>query len=151
MAILVNKYNYSEPLCYIIYDMKGKIGKITIEGGANVWPHEIETAKALVNIGLDVKFIPSNNSMCSADAYLNRTIFEFKAPEGTSIKSVERNLIKAINNQSPNVVLDSVRMKNVRDESIKNFLITKVREKRGLKRVYFVNRKREVIDINKIV
>lgn len=131
--------------------MKNKIGKIIIEGSANVWPHEMETAKALVNIGLEVRFVPSNSNMCSADAFINRTIFEFKAPEGASIKSVERNLVKAVNSQSPNVVLDSIRTKRVRDDSIKNFLVSKVKEKRGLRQVYFVNRKREVIDINKIV
>lgn len=58
-------------------------GTITIEGGANVWAHELYIAKALANFGHDIRFIPAHNSVHSADAYVDNTIFEFKSPEGS--------------------------------------------------------------------
>ncbi|MBQ2638273.1 hypothetical protein IJF89_01170 [Candidatus Saccharibacteria bacterium] len=58
--------------------MKGKSknsikGTITIEDGVNVWPHELHTATALVNAGYNVRFIPNNSSLASADAYVDST------------------------------------------------------------------------------
>ena len=61
-------------------------GTITIEDGANIWPHELHTAKALANAGHTVRFIPNNASLATADAYVDNTLFEFKSPEGTTIK-----------------------------------------------------------------
>ena len=63
-------------------------------------------------------------------------------------KSLLRNLRKAIDHQSANIILDSFRMRNIQDRSIKNFLIGRLRFGHGIQRIIFVNRKREVIDIN---
>ena len=100
--------------------MQGKLrssikGTITIEDGVNVWPHELHTATALVNAGYNVRFIPANPSLASADAYVNNVLFEFKAPEGSSIKCIDNNLQKALRRQSKNIVIDSFRVKNVQD------------------------------------
>lgn len=126
-------------------------GTITIEEGANIWPHELHTATALANAGYTVRFIPNNASLASADAYVNNTLFEFKSPEGSSVKSIQRNLVKAFNRQSPNVVIDSSRMKNVKDASIRNYLVSRLKAGKGLKRLLFVTRTENVIDINELV
>ena len=125
--------------------------KITIEGGVNVWPHELHTAKAFINAGYNVTFIPAHNSVTSADAYINNTICEFKSPEGSTVRCIERNIVNALNHQSNCIAIDSVRMKNIQDRSIKNFLIRKRREGRGIKQLYFVTRDGKLIDINKLV
>lgn len=126
-------------------------GEIVISDGANIWPHELHTATALANVGYNVRFIPNNSSLASADAYLNNTLFEFKSPEGSSIKSVDNNLQKALRRQSKNIVIDSFRLKNVQDRSIKNFLVEKLKRKQGIRRLIFVTRDGKVIDINELV
>ena len=126
-------------------------GIITCEGGAKPKPHEYATAAALADYGYNVRFIPNSTVVSMADCYINGIIFEIKAPEGKTTDCVERNLRKALNHQSSNIVLDSFRMKNIQDRSIKSFLAERLRAKHGLRRIIFVNRRREVIDINKML
>ena len=123
-------------------------GTVTREGGAKPKPHEYITAEALADSGYNVRFIPSNVNIGMADCYINNTIFEIKAPEGKTTTCVERNLRKAVDHQSPNIVMDSFRMKNIQDRSIQSFLIERLKRRHGVRRIIFVNRKREAIDIN---
>ena len=126
-------------------------GIVTREPGARPKPHEYFTAEALADAGYDVRFSPDSVNMSVADCYINNTIFELKAPEGTSIKCIERNLRKAVNRQSPNVVIDSFRIKKIHDRSIQSYLVECLKRRHGVQRVLFVNRKREVVDINQLM
>ena len=126
-------------------------GIVTCEAGAKPKPHELTTAIALANAGYNIRFISNNKTIGMADCYVNNTIFEIKAPEGKSTACIERNLRKAVNHQSGNIIIDSFRVKNIQDRSIKNFLIERLKLKHGIKRILFVNRKRSVIDINKLI
>ena len=123
-------------------------GTVTREGGAKPKPHEYITAEALADSGYNVRFIPRNTSIGMADCYINNTIFEIKAPEGKTTACIERNLRKALDHQSPNIVIDSFRMKNVQDKSIQSFLLERLRRRHGIQRIIFVNRRRQAIDIN---
>ena len=51
----------------------------------------------------------------------------------------------------PSNVLDSFRMKNIQDRSVQNFLLGRLKLGHGLQRIIFVNRKREVVDINSLL
>jgi hypothetical protein len=115
--------------------------KITIPVGANVWPHEMRTAQALASAGYTVEFIrrSERDRNHSADAYLNGVKFEFKAPTGSAMKVVERNLKKA-RWQSADIVFDSRRMKNVPDAAIQRELSKWLHEFKEIHRVLFVNR-----------
>ena len=126
-------------------------GKISQEGGAKPKPHESVTANALADAGYNVRFIPSTAVIGMADSYINNTIFEFKAPEGKTEACIERNIRKAIDHQSHNIVIDSFRIKNIQDRSIQSLLIKRLRMRHGVERIIFVNRKREVIDINALI
>ncbi len=126
-------------------------GTVTREGGAKPKPHEYVTAEALADAGYNVRFIPSSVNMGTADCYIDNTIFEIKAPEGKTTACVERNLRKAVDHQSVNVVLDSFRMKNIQDRSVQSFLLERLRLRHGIQRIIFVNRKREAIDINSLL
>ena len=130
--------------------MKPPKGQVAIEQGVNVWEHELHAATALSRAGYKVRFIPTNDSLTSADAYVDGVIFEFKSPEGSNIKSIQRNIVRALN-QSQNIVIDSFRMKHIQDRSIKNALITRLKAGKGIKRLIFVTRKGEVIDINSLI
>ena len=126
-------------------------GNIIIENVVNVWPHELSTAKALANAGFNVRFIPANKNSSSADAYIDGVIFEFKAPEGSSVKSIQRNIVKAIHRQSANIVIDSARIKKLKDENIEKYLYSRLIEKKGIKKIIFVRKDRKVVDINSLL
>lgn len=126
-------------------------GVVSCEGGAKPKPHEYVTAYALADAGYNVRFIPSTVVVGMADCYVNNTLFEIKAPEGSTVKCIERNLRKAINHQSPNIILDSFRMKNIKDKSVESFLLERLKMRHGIKRIIFVNRKRIVVDINNML
>lgn len=127
-------------------------GKIIIPAGVNVWPHELETAKALVNFGHVVEFKKKAEGykVHSADAYIDGKLWEFKAPNGSKLDAVERNLRRA-KAQSDRVVFDSARMKKVPDFAIRREILTKAPLITSIKEIIFVNRKRECIDIYKKV
>lgn len=129
-----------------------KKGRIIVSPGVkNIWPWEMHSALALKEFGYVIRFVPSHSSIHSADAYLDNTLFEFKSPEGSTIKCIENNLQKALRYQSHNIVIDSSRTKKIQDRSIKNYLIARMRRKRGIKRLLFVSKTGEVIDIGKLV
>ena len=131
---------------------KARIGKIIVESGVkNILPWEMHSAIALKEAGYTVKFVPKHDSVRTADAFLDNTLFEFKSPEGSNIKCIENNLQKALRYQSKNVVLDSYRVKNLQDRSIQNYLITRMRRKKGIKRLLFITRSGKVIDIGDLL
>ena len=125
-------------------------GKIIIPAGVNVWPHEVETAKALANCGHTVTFRAKSEGfkVHSADAYVDGKLWEFKAPNGAKLDAIERNLRRA-KDQSAHVVLDSFRMKKIPDLAIKREILSKAPMISGIKEIIFVNRKRECVDIYK--
>lgn len=129
----------------------GRKGVVLREKGANPKPHELVTAEAFADAGYDVRFISSSTVVGMADCYINGTIFEIKSPEGKTTDCIERNLRKALDHQSTNIIIDSFRMKNIQDRSIQSFLIERLKRRHGIRRIFFVNRKREVIDINALV
>jgi len=62
-----------------------------------------------------------------------------KAPEGATTNCVERNLRKVTDHLSCNIAIDSFRMKDIRDQSIRSFLTRRLQEGHGIKRLIFVN------------
>ena len=121
-------------------------GKIIIEQGANVWPHELQTAEALAIYGYTVEFIRASKDEYrrSADAYLDGELFEMKAPTGAHLSVVAKNIKKAMS-QSYCIVFDSKRMKNVRDFQVLNELKKQLSLNRKIKSLLFVDKKRTVI------
>lgn len=116
-----------------------------------ILPHEINTALALGKAGYKVVFLKPHNDLKTADAYANGIQSEFKSSEGSKSRTIE-HVIKKAAKQSENLVFDSCRMKNIRDQSIQNFLIKLLKTNRiGIKRILFVNRNRDVVDINKLI
>lgn len=129
--------------------MKNTNGKIIIPSDVNVWPHEYQTALSLAKAGHVVEFIRKNarDNESTADVIISGVEWEMKAPRSGSIKSIERNLKRA-KWQSENVILDSRRMKKVPDKAIERELRKYIVEIAGLKRILFVNRHGDIVDIN---
>ena len=129
-----------------------KLGKIIIWPDAAVWAHELSTAKALANAGHTVDFRANKNIefIKSPDILIDDDIWEMKSPKSTKLVAVERNLKKAYH-QSKNIVFDSQRMGRLPDNSIQRELIKQFQLTRSIKKLLFVNRKRETIDISTLV
>ena len=127
---------------------KKLIGKVITPGDVNVWPHEDRTAKALAKAGYVVEFIRKSNREreTSADVYINGEKWEMKAPNGSSLKLVEKNLRRALK-QAGNIIFDSRRVKQIPDAAIQRELTKWSFAIKGVSKVKFVNRYGEVIDI----
>lgn len=99
--------------------------------------------------GYTVEFIRRNEQLraTSADVIMDGIVWEMKAPKASNMKAVEKNLRKAMN-QSNCVIFDSRRMKEVPDHAIERELrICASGRIKKLKRLLFINRKAQVIDI----
>ncbi|MDR1300645.1 MAG: hypothetical protein LBK50_02965 [Candidatus Nomurabacteria bacterium] len=118
----------------------------------NIWPHEKVTAKTLADAGYYVEFRPASNRKGehSADCYLNGELWELKAPNGKTLKSVERNL-KRGKWQSSRIVFDTHRMKRVPDGAIKREIRSKIDNITEIEIVKFIGRRKDIVDISKTV
>lgn len=128
--------------------MKNSQGKIIIAPGINLWEQEYETAQALAMAGLTVELIrrSEESRRTSADAMINGFVWEMKAPKADNARAIDRNLRRALH-QSPNIIFDSHRMRKLPDAAIERELRKHAREMRSIKHLWFVNRRREIIDI----
>ena len=126
----------------------GKTGRIILPNGVNVWPHEFESAKVLIKYGHTVEFIKAadQKGKQTADCLIDGITWEMKAPKSSSIKAVERNL-KRGKWQSSCIVFDSRRMKYVPDKAIERELRKRFIEIKEIKKIKFINRHSQVIDI----
>lgn len=128
--------------------MATRKGKIVIQSGANVWPHELKTAEALAAAGYTVEFIRKSEERhaTSADCFIDGVIWEMKAPTASQIRRVQRALRDALK-QSSNVILDSRRMKGIPDKAIERELRKWAGELKHLDKLLFVGRGGAVVDI----
>ena len=123
-------------------------GEIKIPANLNVWPHEFTTAKALANCGHRVEFKKKTEGykVHSADAFVDGELWEFKAPDGNRLSTVEKNLRRA-KNQSSLIIFDSIRIKKIPDFAIEREILAKAPLIKSIERIIFINKHRECIDI----
>lgn len=126
-----------------------KRGRVVTPADANPWPHEQKVAKVLALAGHYVEFIPETN-LKTPDIYLDSTIYEIKSPITNNPKKVVRNVKRALE-KSPNVIIDSSRVKGLNDEAIQRTLKNKVKDLPGLKNLLFINKRGQIIDIIALV
>lgn len=129
--------------------MRRKSGKVIIPAGVSPWGHELKTAHALARAGHIVEFVPicNGHKIKTADVMINGTCYEMKSPQTDKLSAVERNLKRATK-QSGNIIIDAHRMNKLHDSTVQRFLIQKLKQQKTIKKILFVNRKREVIDIS---
>jgi hypothetical protein len=122
-----------------------KRGRVVVPADANPWPHEQKVAKILALASHYVEFIPETN-LKTPDIYLDNTIYEIKSPITDNTKKIIRNVKRALE-KSPNVIIDSSRVKGLNDEAIQRTLKNKVKDLQGLKNLLFINKRGQIIDI----
>lgn len=130
---------------------KRNAGKVIIPQGVTVWHHELRTANALASAGFVVKFLATSDTRYekSPDISINGIDWELKSPKTDKLTAIERNLKRA-SKQSGNIIIDSQRMAKIHDLTIQKLLVHKYRQQRNIRRLWFVNRKRQVIDVGEI-
>ena len=128
--------------------MPTKRGKIVIESGANVWPHEMDTAKAFAAAGYTVEFMRRSEGrrVTTADVVIDGVVWEIKSPESHQLKVIEKN-IRAALHQSRDVIFDCHRMKKLENERIEREVRKWARELSSVRRLFYVNRRGEVVKI----
>ncbi|HKR81872.1 MAG TPA: hypothetical protein VJR27_02635 [Candidatus Saccharimonadales bacterium] len=129
--------------------MSHRSGKVIIPASITPWDHELKTAHALARHGFTVEFVAVGNShrAKTADVIIDGTFYEIKSPKTDKLSAVERNLKRATR-QSSNIIIDSRRMSKLHDATIQKFLFQKLKQQKTIKKILFVNRKHEVIDIS---
>ncbi len=121
-------------------------GRIIIEPGLNVWPHELKTAEALAAAGRTVEFIRKSDSphVRTADVVMNGERWEFKAPTSDKVAMIQKNIRRALH-QSPFVVFDSRRMKRLPNTAIEREVRLRSAELKSLKKLIYINRNGEIV------
>ena len=131
--------------------MKRKLsGSVVTPANANPWPHENRVAKILALAGHEVIFIPEE-IIGSADIYLDGVKYEIKSPKTNNTNTIEHRLKEAVRRQSCNLIVDSSRLKGMSDQSLQNWLIARCRKQPQIKRMLFVNKRGQIIDIISLV
>ncbi len=127
-------------------------GEIRIPAGINVWKHELSTANALAQAGYVVEFLPTKDikDTKSPDILMDGEKWELKAPKTDKLSAIERNLKRATK-QSSNIVIDSHRLRKIHDSTIQALLLQKFKQQKTIKKLLFVNRKHQVIDISTLI
>ena len=124
-------------------------GRIIIPAGCRPWPHELRVADILAMAGHVVEFIPESNAK-TADIYLDGMEFEIKSPKSANTNSLEHILKKALR-QSCNIVIDTSRMHDSRDDNVRRFLVNQIRSRKQIKRLVLITKQGRIIDINSLV
>lgn len=116
--------------------------------GVKPWPHEEATAHALAEHGRNVVFKKKTERFKTptADVLLDGVIWEFKAPNGKRLSSVERNLRRG-KGQASRIVFDSRRMKGVPDKAIMREILLKAKYITDIEEIIYINKHGKCIDI----
>ncbi len=108
----------------------------------------MNTARAVADAGYDVEFAHRTwgDRITSPDVVINGVVWEMKSPQASDRKAIERNLRKA-SKQSQSVIFESQRMKGASDAEIERQLRRLRPHIKAIKRLWFINREREIVDI----
>ncbi|MBQ3353162.1 hypothetical protein IJG89_02350 [Candidatus Saccharibacteria bacterium] len=126
-----------------------KKGQIVIPAGRKPWPHELRVASILALGGHSIVFLRESN-VRTPDILLDGVAYEIKSPKSSTANSLEHLLKKALK-QSPNIIIDTSRMKNVRDDSIRKFLIVQAKSRRQIKKLMMITKQGQIIDISAMI
>ena len=121
---------------------------IIIPRGLAIWPHELDTARALVKSGHRIEFLApiDGEKIKSADILMDGIIWEMKAPTTKQVHRLERILRRALE-QSHNVIIDSARMSTLPDGTIERELRRCALYNKALRKLILVKKNRATVDI----
>ena len=126
-----------------------KRGRIIIPGGRKPWPHELRIANILAMAGHIIEFLPESN-ISTADILLDGVEYEMKSPLTNKPDKLERNIKRGLK-QSKNIIFDSSRIKNMRDDNLRRFLTKKAKEQKQIGELILITKRGQIIDIKSLV
>ena len=118
---------------------------IVIPAGRIPWSHELRVANILAKAGHRVEFLPELNGK-TANILLDGVKFEIKSPRTNKPDKIERNIKRALM-QSNNIIFDSSRIKNMRDDNLQHFLAKKAIQYKRINHLIFITKRGKIIDI----
>ncbi|WP_370689564.1 hypothetical protein [uncultured Adlercreutzia sp.] len=123
-------------------------GNIVAPSNLNIQLHEMATARAIADFGMDVEFRPriKGNRAKSADFVAGGVLWEVKSPQADNLRAVQRRLREAVH-QSRDVIFDSRRMKRLSNQQIQSEVEKWAARLHSIRRLLYVNRAGEVIKI----
>lgn len=124
-------------------------GRIIIPAGRRPWAHELRVADILATAGHNVEFLPESR-LSSADILLDGVEYEIKSPLTNKADKLERNIKRGLK-QSNNIVFDSSRIKNLRDDNLRRFLIGKAKTQKQIGELIFITKRGQIIDIKSLI
>lgn len=137
-------------MLYIISMKEQMQAGIFIPVGRKIWEHERHVADILATTGHYVEFL-IEQTIHTPDIRLDHVIeYEIKSPESARAITIERAIKKALK-QCNNLIIDSSRMKNARDASVIRFLTAQAKSRKQIKKMLFITKKGEIIDILKLI
>lgn len=125
-----------------------KKSQIIIPAGTHPWSHELRVANILALAGHTVEFLPTG-AQKTADILLDEVEYEIKSPKTNNTNSLEHLLKKALG-QSPNIIIDTSRMKNAKGYKIHHFLLAQAKSRKRIKRLLLVTKRGEIVDISSL-
>jgi hypothetical protein len=139
-------------LIYSLAMKRKSEGSIIIPAGLDAWEHELKTARVFAREGYIVQFLIAKQAhrTKTADILIGNEMYEIKSPKADKLSAIERNLKRAAQ-QSCNIIIDSRRMSKIHDSTIQKFLAQKLKQQKTIKRLLFVNRKHQIVDISTLI
>ncbi len=126
-----------------------KRGRVVTPADANPWPHKQKVAKILALAGHNIEFLPESN-INTADILLDGIEYEMKSPFTNKPDKLERNIKRGLR-QSKNIIFDSSRIKNMRDDNLRRFLARKAKEQKQIGELILITKRGQIIDIKSLV
>lgn len=124
-------------------------GRIVIPAGRRPWPHELRIADILASAGHNIEFLPESN-IHTADVLLDDVPYEMKSPFTNKPDKLERNIKRGLK-QAKNIIFDSSRIKNMRDDNLRRFLMRKAKEQKQIGELIFITKRGQIIDIKSLI
>lgn len=129
--------------------MKEHKAGIYIEIGHKTWAHELRVAEILAAAGHYVELL-AEGLLPTADLRLDGIEYELKSPERFNANTLQHTISDALR-QSPNIIIDTSRMKKVRDYQVQRFLISQIYKNTHIKRLLMITKQGKIVDIMKLV
>ena len=124
-------------------------GKIIIPAGRRPWPHELRIADILATAGHNIEFLPESN-ISTADILLDGVEYEMKSPFTNKPDKLERNIKRGLK-QAKNIIFDSSRIKGMRDDNLRRFLVRKAKEQKQIGELIFITKRGQIVDIKSLI
>ncbi len=106
-------------------------------------------ARILAMAGHVVEFLPTT-SIKTADVMIDGAEYEIKSPITNKPDKLERVIKRALK-QCKNIIYDSSRIKDMRDDNLRRFLVNKARQQPQIGKLILITKRGQIVDIKSLI